>query len=128
MAGRARVESASRSLKPRLQTNCLNTVTAAYMYIKFMCLFTCLFIVLAMATKTKFVFLLICCLLLTNIAEGSRLTRCLKACNKGSRAIRKFCRSLKFVAPPPVRAACWANELTGPTACRGFCYRFFSKN
>lgn len=72
-----------------------------------------------MATKQKFVFVFICCLLLISMAESSRLSRCLSACNKGTKAIQAFCRTVPL---PQIRAICWGYQFAGPTACRGFCY------
>ena len=52
------------------------------------------------------------------------LAACLSACAQGTNAIQAFCRAL--VAPPPVKAACWAVQFAGPVACSGFCYWYFS--
>lgn len=79
---------------------------------------------LGMATKQKFVFVFICCLLLISMAESSRLSRCLSACNKGTKAIQAFCRTVPL---PQIRAICWGYQFAGPTACRGFCYWYFDQ-
>ena len=77
---------------------------------------------LVMATKSKLVFVFICCLLLTGKAEGS-LSACLNACAGGTKAIQAFCRS---IPDAQIRAVCLSVQFAGPVDCNGFCYLYFS--
>ena len=83
-------------------------------------------------------FLIVCCLLLSNIAASpvrrpalventtdlgvGNLQACLAACAEGTAAIQAFCRTIPL---PRVRAACWAVQFASVPACNGFCYLYF---
>lgn len=57
-------------------------------------------------------------------AAGTRLQACLRACEKGTDAIERFCRR---IPERRVRAACWGVSLLGGPACKNFCYLFYSE-
>jgi len=51
-------------------------------------------------------------------SPDKKCSACLDACAGGSRRVEKFCQSLTL-APPLVRAGCWAAAVAGEVACKG---------
>lgn len=62
--------------------------------------------------------------LIPTSVNANGLGKCLKACDMGEKAMKKFCRGLPS---PKLRALCWSVVLLEPAVCKGFCYNNFSR-
>ena len=76
---------------------------------------------LVMATKQKFVFVFLCCLLLTSIIvpANAQLARCRRACLVCLNVFRAFCRTI--IRPVILRRRCFTAANAAQQACRSFC-------